>query len=58
MSVNNVITIEDLLPYTRYVFRTTVQTPYNSRFGVPVKPGHPVIFKTKAKGNIFLKFFF
>ena len=44
------MTIEGLHPYTRYVFRVAVETPYNSRLGIDAQPGPSAIFKTQAKG--------
>ncbi|KAG0723722.1 Proto-oncogene tyrosine-protein kinase ROS [Chionoecetes opilio] len=48
-SADPIITVEDLQPYTHYVFRAAVETVYNQRLGLPSHPGPPTLYRTKAK---------
>ncbi|XP_045603691.1 proto-oncogene tyrosine-protein kinase ROS isoform X2 [Procambarus clarkii] len=47
--MENVITVNGLQPYTRYVFRSAVETVYNKRLGIKSVAGPVAIYKTKAK---------
>ncbi|KAK8385153.1 hypothetical protein O3P69_012149 [Scylla paramamosain] len=44
-----IMKVEDLQPYTHYVFRAAVETVYNQRLGLPSHPGPPMVCRTKAK---------
>ncbi|XP_042860873.1 proto-oncogene tyrosine-protein kinase ROS-like [Penaeus japonicus] len=48
-STNNVITVDGLQPFTRYVFRASIETVYNNRLGIVSLASPSAIFKTKAK---------
>ncbi|XP_071513555.1 proto-oncogene tyrosine-protein kinase ROS isoform X2 [Panulirus ornatus] len=48
-SMDNVITVNELQPYTEYIFRSAVETVYNQRLGIKSFPGPSSEFKTKDK---------
>ncbi|ROT69853.1 putative proto-oncogene tyrosine-protein kinase ROS [Penaeus vannamei] len=49
-STNRFITVDGLQPFTRYVFRASVETVYNHRLGIVSVASPSAVFKTKAKG--------
>lgn len=52
--MDNVITVNELQPYTQYVFQSAVETVYNQRLGIKSFPGPSSVFTTKAKGVLLL----